>query len=430
MSSKVGSSSIPFAVRTSFVRCIQKRLFRICAVCTILFLGVTIHLTRETLPQHHAPFEAPKTKLVVHGDVLESLPEPAEDLQPFPYSPMVADDGANSSEDHAPWLAAVISTASDVERRMLIRSTWMRLYEDVPFDGRFVVSNPGLRWMEVVSRENNTFGDMIVLDHIQEDDVTANTIKTLEFYKWLVNKSPKYEFVSKMDTDLWLNARGFWDRFLQPRSSMNNESGRFESTINRTVIGELYYSKYWDLTFPHGAMYTVTWDMVKLLSSLQEKFKVVTGEDMAVGTLMLKGRERASFINFKGSEKFDYDDRDARQDGSAWARKQTHPNSIDHALGEDDPIAVHQLKDEAYWFKVADCFDEDGVKAMPPQSKYETQRPMSMRWHDFWYSVGVSSRYESRFDKIPEFLWTLENGDWICDGVWNLGKTKTGFVEE
>ncbi|KAF5484624.1 hypothetical protein CGCS363_v014482 [Colletotrichum siamense] len=343
---------------------------------------------------------------------------------------MVADDSSDNNEEHAPWLAAVISTASDVERRMLIRSTWMRLYEDVPFDGRFVVSNPGPQWMEVVSRENNTFGDMIVLDHIQEDDVTANTIKTLEFYKWLVNKSPKYEFVSKMDTDLWLNARGFWDRFLQPRLSMNNENGRFESTINRTVIGELYYSKYWDLTFPHGAMYTVTWDMVELLSSLQEKFKVVTGEDMAVGTLMLKGRERASFINFKGSEKFDYDDRDARQDGSAWARKHTHPNSIDHALVEDDPIAVHQLKDEAYWFKVADCFDEDGVKSMPPQSKYETQRPMSMRWHDFWYSVGVSSRYESRFDKIPDFLWTLENGDWICDDIWNLGKTKTGFVEE
>ncbi|KAI8255738.1 putative beta-1,3-N-acetylgalactosaminyltransferase 2 [Colletotrichum sp. SAR 10_98] len=300
---------------------------------------------------------------------------------------MVADDGTDSNKEHAPWLAAVISTASDVERRMLIRSTWMRLYEDVSFDGRFVVSNPGPRWMEVVSRENNTFGDMIVLDHIQEDDVTANTIKTLEFYKWLVNKSPRYEFVSKMDTDLWLNARGFWDRFLQPRLSMNNESGRLESTINRTVIGELYYSKYWDLTFPHGAMYTVTWDMVELLSSLQEKFKVVTGEDMAVGTLMLKGRERANFINFKGSEKFDYDDRDARQDGSAWAGKHTHPNSINHALVEDDPIAVHQLKDEAYWFKVADCFDEDGVKSMPPQSKYETQRPMSMRWHDFWYSL-------------------------------------------
>lgn len=52
------------------------------------------------------------------------------------------------------------------------------MYRDIPFDYRFVVANPG-------PRENGTFGDIIVLDHIAEDDITANTIKTLEFYKWL-----------------------------------------------------------------------------------------------------------------------------------------------------------------------------------------------------------------------------------------------------
>ncbi|KAF9878107.1 hypothetical protein CkaCkLH20_04145 [Colletotrichum karsti] len=303
----------------------------------------------------------------------------------------------------------------------------MRLYKDVPFDGRFVVSNPGPQWMEVVARENSTFGDMIVLDHIPEDDITANTIKTLEFFKWLVAHSRKYEFVSKMDTDLWLNARGFWDRFLFPRL-LQNDTGIFTATVERTVIGELYYSKYWDLTFPHGAMYTVTWDMVQLLSSLQERFNVITGEDMAVATLMLKGRERANFVNFRGSEKFDYNDEDARDDGSAWARQKTHPNAIDHAVVGPNPIAVHQLKDEMFWFKVADCFDEDGVKDMPSRSSYASQTPMSMRWHDVWYSLGVSSRYESRFDRIPDFLWTVENGDWICDGIWNLGNRKTGYA--
>ena len=28
-------------------------------------------------------------------------------------------------------------------------------------------------------RENQTYGDMIVLDHLHEDDVTANMVKTL-----------------------------------------------------------------------------------------------------------------------------------------------------------------------------------------------------------------------------------------------------------
>ncbi|KAK1675788.1 hypothetical protein BDP55DRAFT_663713 [Colletotrichum godetiae] len=433
MTSVASCSSMVMAIWTSLSRCIQRRFFRVFAICFILFLGVTFHLTHDTQRPHHEPFKAPITKPIVHGNPVDGLPEPSYELKPFPYSPHQAD--ANSTDENElpkPWLAAVISTASDVERRMLIRSTWMKIFSDVPFDGRFVVSNPGPQWMEVVANENRTFGDMIVLDNIAEDDITANTIKTLEFYKWLVDHDVQYEFVSKMDTDLWLNARGFWDRFLSPRLTTDSVTGLMKSTIQKTVIGELYYSKYWDLVFPHGAMYTVTWDMVNLLAELQNKYRVVTGEDMAIATLMLKGHEKANFVNFRGSEKFDYDDKDARHDGTAWARRKTHPDAIQHALVGDEAIAVHQLKDESLWFKVADCFDEQGIKDAPPayHSGPETQRPMSMKWDDFWFWMGVSDRYDARFDRIPDFLWTKEDGHWICDGIWDLGETKTGYTEK
>lgn len=336
---------------------------------------------------------------------------------------MITDD--NQDDQNRPWLAAVISTAADVERRMMIRSTWMQLYKDLPVDTRFVVSNPGPEWTETVALENRTFGDMIVLDHLQEDDVTANTIKTLEFYKWLVAGNKEYEFVTKLDTDLWLNAKGFWDRYLAPR--LSNVTGSPTSTVKRTVIGELYYSKFNDLVFPHGAMYTVTWDMVELLASLQDRFNVFTGEDMAVGVLMLKGREIANFVNFKGTEKFDYDDRDARGDGTAWARENTHPNAPRHALGED-AIAVHQLKDAALWYKVADCFDRDGIKEIPPEGEsLQSITPLDLLWTDFrqWAGLGADP-YRSRLERIPDFLWTLEDGDWVCDGIWNLGKSRGG----
>ncbi|KAK1707305.1 LOW QUALITY PROTEIN: hypothetical protein BDP67DRAFT_547566 [Colletotrichum lupini] len=366
MASVASCSSMAMAIWTSLSRCIQRRFFRVFAICFILFLGVTFHLTHDTQRStHHEPFKAPITKPIVHGNPI---------------------------------------------------------FSDAPFDGRF---NPGPQWMEVVANENRTFGDMIVLDTIAEDDITANTIKTLEFYKWLVNHNVQYEFVSKMDTDLWLNARGFWDRFLSPRLSTDSASGLMKSTVQKTVIGELYYSKYWDLVFPHGAMYTVTWYMVELLADLQNKHHVVTGEDMAIATLMLKGHEKANFVNFRGSEKFDYDNKDARHDGTAWARKKTHPDAIQHALVGNDAIAIHQLKDESLWFKVADCFDEQGIRDAPPvyHSGPETQRPMSMKWDDFWFWMGVSDR----FDRIPDFLWTREAGHWICDGIWDLGETKTGY---
>lgn len=282
--------------------------------------------------------------------------------------------------------------------------------------------------MENIRIENRTFGDMIVLDHLQEDDVTANTVKTIELYKWLIERGHRYEFVSKMDTDLFFNARGFWDRYLSPL--LANKTGTPEAIVDRTIIGELYYSERHDLVFPHGAMYTATWDMVELLSSLQDRFNVVTGEDMAVAMLMLKGREVANMINFKGTEKFDYDHGDSRGDGTAWARKKTHPNATRHAIYGKDAIAVHQLKDEAMFLKVASCFDERGIREEEPWAGPEPTPPLYVRWWDFWVRFDMAANWMSRFERIPDFLWSFDNGSWVCDGIWRLGRTRTGYIEE
>ncbi|KAI7774895.1 hypothetical protein LA080_007678 [Diaporthe eres] len=403
----------------------QRKIVKVISICCI-FAGVVIYLRWDAQPRHHKPFEAPSRRILVHGVPLDSLPEPTLVLSPFPSSPMRNESKSEGQNgQHNPWLAAVISAAGDAERRILIRSSWMQLFRDVPFDGRFVVSNPGQRWTEAVASENRTYGDMIVLDNIAEDDVTANTVKTLELYKWLIRSGVRYEFVSKMDTDLWLNARGFWDRFLVPRMTRSSLGGRLVSIVKNTVIGELYYSKTYDLVFPQGAMYTMTWDMVERLVSLQERFQVVTGEDMAPAVLMLKGRQKAKFVNFKGTEKFDYDDADTRGDGTAWARMKTHPNAKYHAITAEEPIAVHHLKDERLWNKVSDCFDQNGIKEMPPHPQSGPWRSLPTLWHDFWTWLGVSGQYDSRFDLMPGFLWEMdEEGDWICDGIWNLGKSE------
>lgn len=418
--------SLSPSVRARWTVNTPKKLIRL-VLALLLAIFITAYLLLYRRQAHHAPFEPPDSGSVVHGKKIKELPPAQYPLHPFPDSPMHPSPHGNTpTSTPSPWLAAVICGASDAENRAVIRSTWMRLFKDVPFDGRFVVANPGPVWSDMVAMENRTFGDIIVLDDIQEDDITANTIKTLEFYKWLVARGHRYEFVSKMDTDLWLNARGFWDRFLLPR--MTNDTGTLKSAVERIVIGELYYTHSWDLVFPHGSMYTVTWDMVELLSSLQSRFDVVTGEDMAVAVLMLKGRETANFVNFRGTEKFDYDDGDSRGDGTAWAREATHPNATSHALYGDDPIAVHELKHKSEWFKVAACFDEDGLKPAPKPSAPD-RTPPSTLWFDFWNALGFGNRYRSRLDGIPEFLWTLEKGEWICDGIWNLGKTKAGFSD-
>ncbi|KAF4120875.1 Galactosyltransferase [Geosmithia morbida] len=410
-----------------------RRFFRVAIVSLLVSIFIIFSLTSTPPPPrpHHAPFETPLSNLIVHGEHVELLPDPAYPLEPFPDSPMHASEASSLStspgQPQPPWLVTVISPATDAARRMLIRSTWMRLYRDVPFTARFVVSNPGPMWTDNLRIENRTFGDLIVLDHLQEDDVTANTVKTLELYRWLIRQGHRYEFVSKMDTDLWFNARGFYDKYIS--KLLSNQTGNPQALVERTIIGELYYSARHDLVFPHGAMYTATWDMVELLASLQSRFNVITGEDMALAMLMLKGRETANFINFKGSEKFNYDDDDSRGDGTAWARRNTHTDATHHAIYGSDPIAVHQLKDEGMFLKVADCFDSNGIREMEPAGP-ERAPPFEVVWYDFLHIINMNVHWKSRFERIPEFLWSFGNGYWFCDGIWRLGHTRMGHIED
>ena len=404
--------------------------YRLLILFGLIVLNLVFFIIHINQKPHHAPFEAPPADSIVHGKHVTGLPEPLYPLTPFPESPLRWTDEETDDDvprERAPWLAAVISAASDAERRMLIRSTWMRLYKNVPFDGRFVVSNPGPQWTDTVRLENSTFGDMIVLDHLQEDDITANTVKTIELYQWLIDHDQKYEFVSKMDTDVWFNARGFWDSYLLPR--MSNRTGTLTAEVDRTVIGELYYSIVHDLVFPHGAMYTFTWDMVEMFAKLQKEYQVVTGEDMTLAMLLLKAKKVVKFVNFKGTEKFDYDPRDTRGDGTAWARQKSHQNAIKHAVHGSDAIAIHELKHEDDYLRVSDCFDENGVMEEPPiaEDAHVSGTPFSLRWHDFWDSLGMSNRYQTKIGKVPEFFWTKVNGTWRCDGIWDMGMTKTGF---
>ena len=413
--------------------CLPKRLFRFTIAALTTAFGLTLFFFPFIFPPsksvHRPPFAT--VDPIVHGKHVSDQVRLNITLQPFPHSPMILPTKqAAKDSSYRPWLAAVICAAGEIDRRMMIRSTWMQLYKDVPFDGHFVVSNPGPIWTEAVSVENRTFGDMIVLDHLHEDDMTANTIKTLELYKWLVDRGRRYDYVTKMDTDLWFNARAFWDRYLSPRISteLTNEDD-LTQTIEYTAIGQLYYSRPHRLAFPHGSMYTHSWDMVKLLASLQKHFQVVAGEDQAVTMLMRKSGQRAKLVNLNGTERFDFDALDARTAESAWARKNTHPTARCHALYGRDIIAVHGLKSKDTFMKVAALFDEQGIKEMEPIKGAERRPPLDVRLHDFLHNFGLTTRYESQMDRIPENYWMLDNEEWICNGVWNMGHSRTGFQQ-
>lgn len=415
-----------------------RRFFRFVFIsATLLFFSILLFLEASGHgPTFNKTLKGAGTKaynkLVPHP---KGSPRP---LEPFPETPLVSSAAGDSGEGvgriQAPWLAAVISPAHDIDRRMMIRSTWMQMYADVPFDARFVVSNPGPKWMEAVRFENRTYGDMIVLDSIPEDRSTANSIKTLEFYKWLLKSGHHYEYVSKIDTDLWFNARGFWDRYIEPRLTNSTTSSSsipsMKATVERTAIGQLYYSRPYHRAFPHGSMYTHTWDLVALLVKLHEQNPVVMGEDQLVTKLLHDAGEHANLVNMNTTEKFDYDDADSRTADSAWARAATNPTATLHALYGSAVLAVHQLKNRDLFMKVATCFDSAGIKTPPRLKGPEKKPPFYTRLHDFLDSLGWSTHFEGQLERIPASLYHQEGSDWIVNDVWNLGPDMSGYQKD
>lgn len=364
------------------------------------------------LPGELINWEPPEMDPVVHGvRVSDGIKKkPNYELVPFPDSPMILTDKEREEAEQRPppsWLGAVICSPWDVQRRMLIRFTWMKMYKNVPMDQRFVVSNPGPQWTQIVAMENRTYGDMIVLDHLPEDDFTANTIKTIEFYRWLKEKSPrKYEFVSKLDTDLWVNARALYDRHLVPRMDEN-----LKANVNHTVIGQFYYSHPHKTAFPHGALYTATWDIVELLPVLQDEFHVIAGEDVTMAWLLMKGKQKVTVATLTEAEKFEFDRNDVRPgEVTGWARNTTDLTSQSHALYGKDAIGVHQLKKDNDWLTMATCFDENGIKDMPTEPEQEPgpddPKPGYPRP---WYT------------SIPDAYWEVDtDGALLVNGVWKL----------
>ena len=122
-------------------------------------------------------------------------------------------------------------------------------------------------WAPLIDAEIATYGDILVLeDFIPDDNETANHIKFLALCDHLAREEKKagrrYEFVSKVDDDNWLNVRPFYDTFIAPRLP----GGQKHERDSLTVIGRpMNWGK--PFTYTSGRMYTISWRVLELLGS-------------------------------------------------------------------------------------------------------------------------------------------------------------------
>jgi hypothetical protein len=286
-----------------------------------------------------------------------------------PYKPALKIPDILKSTAAPVWLIATVSPAHGIQRRSIVRNTWQRLYKnDSIIVTRFVVANPGPLWLPVLQAENATFGDIIMLDHLDESANTANTIKSIEFLKYLTTKTQKYAFVTKLDDDSFLDSKTFYEEYLHPRiiaplPQKTDPPSILSSPMNRTIIARtLHRGKY---SYPGGQFYTMTWDLVGLLTKLHNDNPVTDEhEDVLIGRLLFEAGEEWEHVDLPNPISFDYGDKGSVGNGSAWAKPGVDLEKWVHPVGKG-AVNPHKMREDETYLSVASCYDEHGLKEIP-----------------------------------------------------------------
>jgi hypothetical protein len=245
------------------------------------------------------------------------------------------------------WLIATMSPAHGQQRRNIIRATWQTLFPQHGVTTRFVISDPGELWMPLIQHENATYGDIIMLPGLEESHHVANTIKSIEFLKYLVDSGSLWKFVSKVDDDSFVNMGTFYRTYMIPR--LGNDSFN-----NQVAIARGYTHPFPVYDYPQGGFYTFSWGLVRTLTRLYEENPIKDEhEDVLNGRLLYEAGEDFEFEILDHRLAFDYDE--SNEDVWAWAHRVTK-----------EAIYVHNLKEDETYLKVASMFDSKGPKSDVP----------------------------------------------------------------
>ena len=236
--------------------------------------------------------------------------------------------------DGPSWLIWTSTAVHLRQRREIIRSTWQRLYRDIPFQAKFVVGHPGPEWMPIFQQENDTYGDMMMLRNVSGDDHKfATTHKPLTFFKQLQEEEQetgrRWDFVSKLDDDSFLDAGTFYREFLQPRAK-----------ATKTLIARRCESP--GLYWPAGMFYTMSWDLLNVVTSQYERepFKL-DHEDWPLGKILAMSKLNFDFVQLAEERAFDV---------------------VREGMVTKEAILPHKMKKDEEYLWVAQMYDKQGYR--------------------------------------------------------------------
>ena len=253
---------------------------------------------------------------------------------------------------HNYWLIGTITAYHNQDRRDIIRNSWQKLYRRYNATFKFIICNPSVEYASIIEAENKTYGDLIVLSHLEENFQNAATIKPMEFFKHIKNNYQPFTYVSRLDDDAFLNVPAFWDEYLKPNLA----------DPKRIIIARDTYPLKMRYSFPGGQFYTLSWDLMCLLIRLHEKNPITTeNDDFIFAHVFNDARERYKQIDLFCYKAFDYNP--YVNDVNRW----------EHMVTES-AINPHKMKTREAYLEVASMFDENGVNVTAVRevnSRYE-----------------------------------------------------------
>ena len=264
---------------------------------------------------------------------------------------------SSSSASQPPWLLITSAASDDFQRRLMVRWTWVSLFKSSGlFDHIFAVSSNDTSLIPLLKAENDTFGDIMLID-IQDTAWTANRIKPFEFFRKVTTEGWKgrtYDFVSKVDSDSFVDPVRTWNKYLGWRMSATGiEKDR--------LMLSMPHEHFCKCPSPQGGFYTLSWDLAKIIGRLygeMEHPENIGQEDCMVGRFPTDAGEEYEFQAMDHDESFDV----VGEEGNATAMDWTFPEQVERGPLDTMTQAtfLHQMKEEWKWMVAKDLFDKDG----------------------------------------------------------------------
>jgi len=233
-------------------------------------------------------------------------------------------------------LVGVSVTTADFQRRHLIRTHQIKpyvAYTNITF--KFIMAKPPQVYEEALKLENQTYGDILVLD-FDDSRETSRSIKPYEFYKHVEKHMGVWKYVAKLDGDCFLNIPDFYKTYF-------NESTQ---SLGVALIS-LMIKGLGRFDWPMGAFEALSWRLMLFVNRLYENVPRTTWEeDLQLGWYLSDAEVDYIQVALDNERAYDF-------------RPGTHPHWVTDVFY--NAVRVHELKVEKDYVMVANCFNATGV---------------------------------------------------------------------